>query len=112
MVWYAGFTREVSGSMHLDSDMNDEERIHSEEEYEIINQEKKSRKRGREKEWIESKNHENKDLPDPDSLPALLYQLTSVMRKCNGASTRLRALVLDSISEVSDIRRCFKNKIE
>jgi hypothetical protein len=38
---------------------------------------------------------------DPDSLPALLYQLTSVIRKCGGASQKLRAMVLRATAEVS-----------
>lgn len=83
-----------------DTDINGN-RSKNREEDENNDEESKSRKRGREKEWIDLQNQEKSDLPDPDSLPALLYQLTSVMRKCGGASARLRSLVLNSISEVS-----------
>ena len=38
---------------------------------------------------------------DPDSLPALLYQLTSVIRKCGGSSQKLRAMVLRATADVS-----------
>ena len=86
-----------------DIDMNNDKENCNGKERENNNEETKSRKRGREKGWIETKNHENIDLPDHESLPALLYQLTSVMRKCGGVSVRLRALVLNAVSEVSDV---------
>ena len=37
---------------------------------------------------------------DPEELPALLYQLTAISRKCGGNSARLKSLVLTAISEV------------
>ena len=37
---------------------------------------------------------------DPEELPALLYQLTAISRKCGGNSVRLKSLVLTAISEV------------
>ena len=84
-------------------DEEDEDDVNNERANEKNNEENKSRKRGREKGWIEPRNNENAELPDPDSLPALLYQLTSVMRKCGGVSTRLRALVLNAVSEVRKV---------
>jgi hypothetical protein len=90
-----------SGGEEIDGE--DEDVIINDRPNENNSEENKSRKRGREKGWIEPRNNENAELPDPDSLPALLYQLTSVMRKCGGVSTRLRALVLNAVSEVSKV---------
>ena len=82
-------------------DINDNRSKNREDDGDENNDEEtKSRKRVREQGWIDLPHQEKSDLPDPDSLPALLYQLTSVMRKCGGASARLRSLVLNSISEV------------
>ena len=43
---------------------------------------------------------------DPEELPALLYQLTAISRKCGGNSARLKSLVLTAISEVSKYICC------
>lgn len=99
----------TSGGEEIDGE--DEDNVNNDRPNENNNEENKSRKRGREKGWIEPRNNEIAELPDPDSLPALLYQLTSVMRKCGGASTRLRALVLNTVSEVSKVvRKVVDNK--
>lgn len=108
MVSYAGITCGARKKIHSNSsgeevDGEDEDDVNNERANGNDNEEKKSRKRGREKGWIEPRNTENAELPDPDSLPALLYQLTSVMRKCGGVSTRLRAVVLNAVSEVRKV---------
>jgi hypothetical protein len=93
----------TSGGEEVDGE--DENDSNNDRPNESNNEENKSRKRGRGKGWIEPRNNEIAELPDPDSLPALLYQLTSVMRKCGGVSTRLRALVLNAVSEVCKVVR-------
>ena len=40
---------------------------------------------------------------DPEELPALLYQVTAISRKCGGKSARLKSLVLTAISEVEHL---------